>query len=639
MNKNLKEYIRYNEAALKNSSKDFKSIFEIMFRKSDNVLCESNDGFRIKKQTYGEIRNMINTAAGALYKKIGASGSYVALELDNSAEWIIAFWAILMSGNKPYLVNMRYPASLSNSILKTLGIRYTVCDKASGLDTEAIDVSSLLNNADACPDDIFQNEIAFSSSATSMNEVVCFYSGYEVAEEILNFKSIIKQGPRITKHYKGSLKQLAFLPFYHVFGLFAVYFWFTFFGRTLVFLRDYSADTILKTCRRHEVTHIFAVPMLWHTIEKQVLSAVKEKGEKKQKKFNTGLKLMTKLQNVCPSLGAEVAKRMMSEVTDQLFGKSVMFCISGGSYLRESAIQMMNGIGYCLHNGYGMSEVGITSVELRKKPKYRNLNSIGKPFDSVEYKIDENGILHIKGSSLCRQKLINGEMTAIDGWFDTGDKMCEKDGHYYIMGRQGDVVIGENGENINPDTVEQNFNIADAISLCVLGLKEDNGEELSIVVQINPYLTGKQLDTIRNEIYSVNDTLPKTTAIKRFYFTYDALCPPTAIKVGRKQLIKKIESGEVKLTAFSDMTAASHQDDVDSALMIKIKEIIASKLGIDKADIASDGHIFFDLGATSIQYFSILTALSEEFSIESYDDTEKYRYTPREICEYIERHL
>ena len=639
MNKNLKEYIRYNEAALKNSSKDFKSIFEIMFRKSDNVLCESNDGFRIKKQTYGEIRNMINTAAGALYQKIGASGSYVALELDNSAEWIVAFWAILMSGNKPYLVNMRYPSSLSNSILKTLNIRYTVCDKKSGLDTEAIDVSSLLNNADACPDDIFQNEIAFSSSATSMNEVVCFYSGEQVAEEILNFKSIIKQGPRITKHYKGSLKQLAFLPFYHVFGLFAVYFWFTFFGRTLVFLRDYSADTILKTCRRHEVTHIFAVPMLWHTIEKQVLSAVKEKGEKKQKKFTTGLKLMTKLQNVCPSLGAEIAKRMMSEVTDQLFGKSVMFCISGGSYLRESAIQMMNGIGYCLHNGYGMSEVGITSVELRKKPKYRNLNSIGKPFDSVEYKIDENGILHIKGSSLCRQKLINGEMTAIDGWFDTGDKMCEKDGHYYIMGRQGDVVIGENGENINPDTVEQNFNIADAISLCVLGLKEDNGEELSIVVQINPYLTGKQLDTIRNEIYSVNDTLPKTTAIKRFYFTYDALCPPTAIKVGRKQLIKKIESGEVKLTAFSDMTAASHQDDVDSALMIKIKEIIASKLGIDKADITSDGHIFFDLGATSIQYFSILTALSEEFSIESYDDTEKYRYTPREICEYIERHL
>ena len=73
---------------------------------------------------------------------------------------------------------------------------------------------------------------------------------------------------------KKQLKQLAFLPFYHVFGLFAVYFWFTFFGRTLVFLRDYSADTILKTCRRHQVTHIFAVPMLWHTIEKQVRAEV-----------------------------------------------------------------------------------------------------------------------------------------------------------------------------------------------------------------------------------------------------------------------------------------------------------------------------------------------------------------------------
>lgn len=259
MNKNLKEIIRYNRDALKSSNKTLRDIYRIMFRSESNILCEYTDGFRIKKETYGETARKIEKAAAGLYQKIGATHSYVALALDNSPEWIVAFWAILKSGNKPYLVNLRYPDSLTNSILKTLDIKYTVCSKEVSLDTESILVSSLEGDI-TVPENEFEDEIAFSSSATSMNEVICFYTGYQVAEQILNFEEIIKLEPRIAKHYKGYLKQLAFLPFYHVFGLFAVYFWFTFFGRTLVFLRDYSADTILKTCRKHNVTHIFAVP-------------------------------------------------------------------------------------------------------------------------------------------------------------------------------------------------------------------------------------------------------------------------------------------------------------------------------------------------------------------------------------------
>lgn len=640
MNKNLRQVIEYNRNALVNSKKNFQAIFDIMFHFETNILCESNDGFRITRRTYGQVHRRILQTAAALYQRVGATHSYIALEIDNSEDWIVAFWAILCSGNKPYLVNMRYPHSLSNAILKRLGVQYTLCQKASELETQSIDIATLTDDAPPPPAEVFEDEIAFSSSATSMNEVVCFYSGYQVAEQILNFQSIIKADPRIAKHYKGSLKQLAFLPFYHVFGLFAVYFWFTFFGRTLVFLRDYSAETILKTCRRHEVTHIFAVPMLWHTVEKQLLAEVKKKGEKKERQFQRGLRLMTKLQNICPSLGAAVAKYAMREVTDQLFGRSVMFCINGGSYLRESAMELFNGIGYSMHNGYGMSEIGITSVELRRTPQYRNLNSVGKPFDSVEYQLDENGILLVKGSSLCTKKLINGEPVTMEGWFNTGDKMAERDGHYFILGRLGDVVIGENGENINPDMVEQRFNIADAKALSVLGMAGDNGEELSMVVQINPYLTACQIDGVKQEIYSVNDTLPKASAIRRFYFTHDDLAPPTAVKVGRKQLLRKIAQGEVRLTAFADMVATGERPgEEDSPLLAQVKQIIAKVLGVEVAAVKSDSHIFFDLGGTSIQYFSILTALSEAFSIQSYEDTDKYRYTAKDIADYIERHL
>ena len=59
----------------------------------------------------------------------------------------------------------------------------------------------------------------------------------------------------------------------------------------------------------------------------------------------------------------------------------------------------------------------------------------------------------------------------------------------------------------------------------------------------------------------------------------------------------------------------------------------------DISIVGEQTHIFYDLGATSIQYFSILTALSEYFGITGYDKTDKYCYTPKEICQYIERRL
>ena len=635
MNKNLKQIINYNRDSLKSSQKQLADIYEIMFHSKDNILCEYNDGFRIKRETYGEVAQKIETAAAGLYNKVGATHNFIALAMDNSPEWIVAFWAILKSGNKPYLVNLRYPDSLTNGILKTLDIKYTICLKETTLNTEHILVSDLKGDINP-PYEEFENEIAFSSSATSMNEVICFYKGEQISEQILNFEGILKLEPRIAKHYKGYLKQLAFLPFYHVFGLFAVYFWFTFFGRTLVFLRDYSSNTIIKTCQKHNVTHIFAVPVLWHTIEDNIIRQAKEQGDKKYQKLMRGIKITTALQNIFPSFAPEIAKSIMGEVTSKVFGKSVMFCINGGSYLKDSTLKLLNGIGYNTYNGYGMSEIGITSVELGRKPKQRNLNSVGKPFTSVEYKLDDNGILQVRGSSLCTKKLINGEEQIFDGWFNTGDNMICRDGSYYILGRQGDVVIGENGENINPDSIEKLFTLPNAKALSVLGLKGKNGQELSIVVQVNEYISDQKLSDLRNQVYSINDTLPKTSAIKNFYFTTDALCPPTAIKVSRTQLIRKIENGEINLTTFADKKAQTSGGE-QSHLAQKVKEIVAEVLGIANDGIDYTSHIFYDLGATSIQYFSIITRLSEEFSITDYKASDKYCYTIKDICEYLEK--
>lgn len=639
MSKKIQQILRERSQRLEDSGKDLKTIFEVMFSDPDEILCETNDGFRIQTQTYGQMRNRIEQAAAALYAKIGATHRYIALEMENCPDWIVAFWAILKSGNKPYLVNTRYPQSLTEGILRTLEIQIILCAEGTQLPGTAISISQLTGTYDAVPEDVFENELAFSSSATSMNEVICFYTGAQVAAQILNFKAIVREAPRMTRHYKGRLKQLAFLPFYHVFGLFAVYFWFTFFGRTLVFLRDYSAETILKTCRRHQVTHIFAVPMLWHTVEKQLRSQVAKQGEKKEKQLQKILRFTTAFQNIFPYAGAALAKKLLGQVTDKLFGRSVIFCINGGSYLRDSAMELLNGLGYSMHNGYGMSEIGITSVELRHRPKHRNRNSIGHPFSCIQYRLDEDGILQVKGGTLCVKKLVNGQPVTLDEWFDTGDLMHCEDGHYYIRGRRSDTVIGENGENINPDMVEKVFLPQLVQQFSVLGMPGENGQELALVAQIPDYTTAAMAGRLKEYFYSVNNTLPAAMAVKNFYVTFDQIAPPTAVKVSRKQLLQKIADGQVHLTNIRQFQPENSDSGCSSALLAPVCRIIAQVLEVEESQVTAECHIFYDLGASSIQYFSILSALAQHFEISEYSSTDTYCYTPKEICEYIERKL
>ena len=236
MKRELKKLIAKNMAVLKASEQNLEAIYNVIFDNREFVMAEDNDGFRVHKYTYGEIADRCEKAAKGLYAVLGDTHSWIGLEMENSVNWIAAFWGILKSGNKPYLINTRHPKTMTEGILKTLGITHVVCDKKGVLDTKYV-VFSELPEGETCPA-VFENAIAIATSATSLKESVCIYEGKNIVAQVFNTESILKESKRMALHYNGNLKQLAFLPFYHIFGLFAVFFWFTFFNRTIVFLKE-----------------------------------------------------------------------------------------------------------------------------------------------------------------------------------------------------------------------------------------------------------------------------------------------------------------------------------------------------------------------------------------------------------------
>ena len=125
--------------------------------------------------------------------------------------------------------------------------------------------------------------------------------------------------------------------------------------------------------------------------------------------------------------------------------------------------------------------------------------------------------------------------------------------------------------------------------------------------------------------------------VRKFYMTYDEIAAKTAIKVSRKYLQKAIEDGRVELLPFIKDNDIM-QSNTDSPIQKKVAEIIADVLSVSPDEIGADAHILLDLGASSLQYFSILSALAAEFGI-SAKEGESYSYTVREISAYIERYI
>lgn len=632
--KNIDQFIKKQICRLKCTDESFSALFDVMFSVHDNVLFEYTDGNKISSITYGETLDTIKRVATNLKQSITLPhNSIVGIYMDNKVEWIHIFWATLMAGYRPLLLNKRVDKDQLTNLLKQHNVKVIISDE-NQLSIGTMHYSELTSNLDTIDNNfVWANEIILMTSGTSLNCKLCVYTGKNLCHQIYNTQQIAKQSRLIKRHYNGKIKVLTFLPFYHVFGLVACYMWFALFSRTFVLLNDLSGETILNTIKKHHVTHLFAVPLLWEKIEKIAKKKIADKGPKTEKKFYKGIKLSNKLQNWWPALGRWFARKAFKELRDGAFGDSIQFLISGGGAISSSTLEMMNGVGYRLANGYGMTEVGIASVELSNKTKWLNSCSVGKPFSSIDYKID-NGQLLVRGHSLA-SKIITADKTIVNSsteWFNTGDMAEQRNGHYYILGRADDLVIGADGENLSPDQIESQLKLRDA-QLVLLSIKQDTPKTI-LIVHINKYFSQSKVLEIKKELF---DRLSETNigkSIDEIYYTHDYLMADNEIKVSRKGLVKRIERNELILKDIKDIEI-NNELTINNELQQEVAAIFESVLDrmLNNSDYSSN--FFYELGGDSLLYFSIVESIKTKYGVNLPLDEESI-VSVNGICSYIQ---
>ncbi len=626
--KSIDAFVRHKLDAFRATDRTMGALFGFMYSEGDNVMIERTDGYAIEKRTYAQCKAQAIELSERLHALLpdAEPNAIVGLCMDNSAEWIALFWAILRCGFRPLLMNIRLDDATLNEILATYGV---VCVLSDGrrFAVRTVMLAEMNETAAAAFEPAFADEVLLMTSGTSEHVKLCAYTGEQFFHQIENSAQIIRVSKRMKEHYEGELKQLTFLPFYHIFGLTAVYIWFAFFSRTFVLLKDFSPKTLLNTIKKHKVTHIFAIPLLWERIYETAISEIEKRGEKTQRKFQKGMAIMDRIGDV-PLLGDLFAKLAFKEVREGIFGESPRFMISGGSRISPDVLRFFNHIGYRLANGYGMSEIGIASVELSNKRSLLNDGAVGSPIAGYDCRIEENGELSVCGLSMASAIYLNGERRDNCGKrFLTHDMARIENGRLFILGRADDLIVCENGENLNPDQVECRIRLSNRRPICLLSA---NGEP-TLVIELSEFTNAATAQAIREEARAALKTMRLDGEVRRIVLTKTPLMGGQEFKVSRARVRRGLEEGTIVPYTFE----AERQEAEDAALVTRITKHFAEALRKTPEEIAPDAHFFYDLGGTSLDYFAMIAAIQGEFNVGFPTDAGQSLSTVNEIARFV----
>ena len=602
---------------------------------------------KYRSLTYKQVNKNTYKYAGIISKVLEGDEKHnaVILKYTNSPEWCEIFYAILMAGFKPLLVNASTSVDGVENLAKQAKAVAVITDDPFQYKIKKITVEEIVlakEEKGFKPD--WENEVIFCSSGTTGDVKLMVFTGENMCYQVV---SAIKCGEvsddiMYPKKY-GSLKILAMIPFHHIFGFVAVFLWYAFYNKTIVFPANMNSKEIQKLCVDHGITHIYSVPLFFDSVALQ-FKRFREICDDSTREYLDKLLAMN-LEN-----GPKLNKIVISKIQENVLGSKIKMCISGGGYLSDETSRIINGIGYPLFNGFGMTEIGVASVELTDDVNTRLLCSIGKPFYHIEYKIKNNentGELLVKSPTIHSKEIVGGvwKNTELDseGYLHTGDIVtANPDGRYFIKGRLKDIIINADGENIFPDELELYFkNIGNLNSYTIIGVrknKNDTDELVTFVGSVNletPY----KLKELEDEIKEAAKHLPNKVQIDQIYFTHESLPVSNSLKIKRHLIKEDIESKSDKYFTLEDKCqekkVINFSDEVVLNILTPVKKIFAEVLTLKEQDIKNDDHWINDLGGDSMNYFELITRINERFNLVVPDEKFIYLMSVNDFVQFI----
>ena len=625
---------RYVESIIKeieNIPQTMESLYLFLKAHYSQEICAyffDEDGKR-KKQSYHELfrqAEYLGSHMNSIFSKI-ESTQPIALKYRNSPEWPALFFGILMSNHPVLLLDAKLPKENTNNLLKQANAGSIICNESETYLVPSYRLSDLKKSTPKEPV-TWNDEIMFCSSGTTGTAKIMVFDGKAIFGQIISAKMVANETSDII--YEGSLRNFAMIPFHHIFGFVAVFLWYSTLGKTLVYPASNATKDLLYAIKKGKCDHIYSVPLLWDGIAQTVERTFSLKKPKIQNLFH---------KMISYNLG-EISKKeagiasfsfFQNIVRNQILGNKPVFCISGGGYLSKETLRLINGLGYPLYNGYGMTEIGVTSVELSPDVKTRLLGSIGKPFFGVNYQLHE-GELEVQCRSMHIASIVNGvrESFPRDQYLKTGDIAEKIDDRWYIRGRKKDVIINNDGENIYPDEIEYYFKEISLIKNCVaFGVTEGHKEHIVLIIELTQSPRKEVLFKVKEELTNINNKLSSSKKVSEFAISSSSLPLANSMKIKRGEVKKLYLENPDSFLYFDKKRRINYEENISfdgydheevNEILNEIRRAFSDNLSLPIDQISDDAIWDSDLGGDSMSYISMIADLDEHFQVDIPED-------------------
>ncbi|APR83693.1 Long-chain-fatty-acid CoA ligase [Minicystis rosea] len=573
------------------------------------------------------------TATAARLAAVGVKpGDRVLLTGQNQPGWPIAYFGILRAGAVAVPVDPGLEGPQVVNILRSSGARVALWDhgveKKSGEwaretfpDFRAYDLATFtdgpldpgLTPPAFVPKGADLASIIYTSGTTGDPKGVMLSHG--------NFTSLLASIAAIFP-LKESDRILSVLPLHHTFEFTCGMLLPLSRGARIIYLDELNAERLAEGLSKGRITGMVGVPALWQMLERRITARVKENGPAAAMAFDWALELNRMLGK---QLGINAGRLFFGSVHDAL-GGNARFLISGGAALPKGTAQLFRGLGLPLAEGYGLTEAApvltVAKASVKAKP-----GNVGKPVPGVTIRIhnpDDRGVGEVlaRGPNVMVGYANNPEATAqtidAEGWLHTGDlgKFDDR-GQLVIVGRQKDVIVTSNGENVYPDDVETMLGKIDGVKeIAVVGIDDGKGGERVALLAVpegdpEPELSFNALPPpSRAERHE-----RAMTALRDAFQKLPKHCQPAVVHLWEADLprtaTRKVKRSEVK-AVLAKLASATELPRAEDGGTSAVRHAVATIANKKPSEIGGTTRLKADLAFDSLMAMELSVALEAQ---------------------------
>lgn len=227
-------------------------------------------------------------------------------------------------------------------------------------------------------------------------------------------------------------------------------------------------------------------------------------------------------------------------------------------------------------NLYGSTESGMCFIgmsEVRKAEDYSRM--MKAPI--VDIMISDDGELLVRGENIASFFLNEKGKTLVDdeGWYHTGDLGIIKEGYFELLGRKDNIIVLNNGYNINVEKLEESILRQNQIEDCQIIVEKKSGFDVIVLAVVS---------SGRIDLNTVNSHIEKHEQIE---------------KIIRADVILKKRGKKIRM---------KHDDIVNNIYSI-ISRILSREVN------ETSGALIEDLGMDSMHLLMLITQVEREYSI------------------------